>query len=89
MTKIITTVDYNSLKVMARGAGSYLLWEGRDRFEIYWLNQGPVVFRAVVKKDKATLGFVAGLKNVVVVKDRLLDPAVEITKLLKDINRKK
>lgn len=69
----IVDINYNQLKKLAIGAGSYFIYEDKDTYELYYANQGPIIFRAIIKKGENTLAFLSGLKSVITIMSPIKD----------------
>ena len=58
---MITDVTINQLKILSKGGSRLLGYEGKNVYIFYYVNQGPVIFRSIVKKDKNLLGLLHNL----------------------------
>ena len=83
---MIADVSYNQLKKIGIAGGSYLAYDNPKVLEIYHINQGPVIFRAIIKKDENTnmLAIQMDLKDVVQIKEPLGDEKLKELKGLKE-----
>lgn len=84
----IVEVNYNQLKKMSMASGFYLIWEGKTVFEVYYINQGPVIFKSIIRKDDNSLAFVSGLKDTIPIMNpiRETDNSEELKKISKQID---
>ena len=48
---MITDVTINQLKMIGKGGSFFFRYETATTIELYHENKGPVVFRAILKKD--------------------------------------
>ena len=49
---MITDLKIDQLKMIGKAGSLYFRYETNDKIELYHVNQGPVVFRSIIKKDK-------------------------------------
>ncbi len=83
---MIVDVDLQSIKKLGMTQNGFLLYEGKNTYELYYANKGPIVFRSIIKKDKNGMNFLMNTKIAV----RLLSPLkdtgfIKIEKKLDDI----
>lgn len=48
---MITDLKIDQLKMIGKAGSLYFRYETNNSIELYHINQGPVVFRAIIKKD--------------------------------------
>ena len=48
---MITDVKIDELKRIGKAGSLFFRYETRSSIELYHINQGPVVFRSIIKKD--------------------------------------
>lgn len=58
----VVDVNLNQLKNLSKATGSVLLYDAPTEVTLYWVNQGPVVFRTVLIKD-AEDRFLLGMQH--------------------------
>ena len=49
---MITDVTINQIKLISSAGSTLFRYETNEVIEVYHVNQGPLIFRAVIKKDK-------------------------------------
>lgn len=67
---MIVDVDLPTIKKLGMTQNGFLLYEGINTYELYYANKGPIVFRAIIKKDDNGMSFLMNTKIAV----RLLSP---------------
>lgn len=85
---MITDVDLNTLKKLGMKSGGFLLWVGPDRIEIYYANQGPIVFRYVAKKDKNSFALLQSMPISIALQSPIRTESEETKKQLQYIYKK-
>lgn len=62
MTKF-ADVTLNQLRILSKSTGSLLAFTTKKIVSLYWVNQGPVIFRSVMKLDSNAFLFLNGLPH--------------------------
>lgn len=55
-------VTINQLRSLSKSAGALLSFTSKTKISIYWVNQGPVIFRSIVKRDQNAQFLMLSLK---------------------------
>lgn len=72
---MIVDVTLRTLKRLAKGGSSYLGYDSGDTYELYYVNQGPVVFRTIIIKDDNFFALMQSLgEHVIPLSSRIQDP---------------
>ena len=83
---MIVDVDVNTLKKLGMKTEGFIMYEGSDTFELYYVNKGPVIFRSIVKKDKNALAFLRSIGTTIKILNPIKDN--DNSETLKKIEKK-
>lgn len=87
---MIVDVDLNTIKKLGMTQNGFLLYEGKTTYHLYYANQGPIVFRTIIKKDSNSLAFLMSIDIAIKLLTPLKDGGkAEVVKLDKKIEKVK
>ncbi len=84
---MITDIPINELKRIGKAGSFFFRFETTETIELYHINQGPVVFRAILKKDPdnkwaaALIHFPPTIKLLTPIRDKIPELISEVKML--------
>ena len=75
---IFADINLNQLRGLSKSTGALLSYINKSRIYLYYVNQGPVIFRSILKRDNNSQLFMLSIKPSIELRSELgKNPEVE------------